>query len=176
LPISKEAKNRQVEKLSALLGESNAVVVLDYRGLSAAQMAQLRSQLRPVQGRLVVAKNSLIRRSLRELGMPIADNLLTGPSAFNFCLGDLAGPVSAIAGFARDNDALSIKGAIVDGSVLDAAAATDLKDIPTPEVLRSQVVGGLQAPFASLVDVVNRALQELAFVVNARVEQMETAG
>ena len=175
MAISKEKKQEIVAELKELLPESKAVVISDYRGLSAEQMAALRNKLRPVKGRFLVAKNSLVLRSLREVGLPEPTELLQGPSALGVCFEDISPPLKALMEFAKETELLTIKGGLMGDRVLSAEDVATLSDLPAPEVLQAQLLSGLQAPASGLVGVLDGVLRSLLYVLNARSEQLGEA-
>jgi large subunit ribosomal protein L10 len=173
LAVSKDKKSKQLQELRGLMESSQAVIVLDYRGLTAMNMVDLRGKLRPLNSKVMVAKNTLVLRSLGELGMPQPEELLQGPSLYAFCQGEIADAVRAFTSFAREHEPLKIKGAVVGHSVLDARAATALRDLPSTQALRGQVVGSLQAPAAGLVNLLDAALSGIVYALRAHAEQLE---
>ncbi len=175
MAITREKKEQQVSELKDLLTQSTAVVICDYRGLTAVQMANLRNKLRPFKARVMVAKNTLVLRTLAELGMPQPEEMLQGPSSFSILYGDLAAPIRALLEFRRDNEALVVKGGILGSQIMDPARVQLLVTLPGIEVLRAEALGGLQAPMAGLLGIFDGALQGLVGVLHARTEQMEKA-
>ena len=175
MAITKEKKQESVSELKDLLSRSQAVILTEYRGLTAGQMATVRNKLRPFNSRFMVAKNTLVARSLTELGNPAPEELLQGPTALGFCFGDFREPVRVLMDLARETDILTIKGGLVGHSVLNKDGAQALTTFPSTEALRAQVVGGLQSPASGLVGVLDGALRGLLYVLDARTEQMGEA-
>ncbi len=175
MPVTRERKEEQVQELRGLFESSEAVIVMEYRGLSAMKMADLRNRLRPLNTRVVVAKNTLALRTLTELGMPQPEEILTGTSLFGFCRGEIAQSVSTFTAFARENEFLKFKGAMVGHSVLGPQQAVALRELPPTSVVRAQLVGALQAPASGLVNLLDGALQSILHVLRARTEQLEEA-
>lgn len=172
MAISKEKKRETVAQLKETLSRSQAVILSDYRGLTAAQMATVRNKLRPFNSKFMVAKNTLLLRSLKELGLPTPEGLLQGPTAIGFCLGDFREPVRALLELAKETEILVIKGGLLGHSMLDAQGVAALPTLPSDQVLRGQALGALQSPASSFVGVLDGALRGLLYVLNARAEQM----
>lgn len=172
---SKVQKQQTVVELKELLGRSQAVIVSDYRGLTAGQMAELRGKLRRLDSKFLVAKNSLVLRSLAELGLPQPTSVLEGPTAIGFCFGDIQAPARVLLDFARETDVLRVKGGLLGQRIMEAADVQTLVDLPGTNVLRSQVVAGVQSPVTGLVGLMEGALRGLLYVLSARAEQLGSA-
>src|SRR3954469_16244742 len=142
------------EKLSA----AGAAVLTEYRGLNVAAISQLRRQLREAGGEYKIYKNTLVRFAARDLGLEI-DELLTGPTAIAFVDGDAAGVAKALRDYARTNPALVVKGGLLGTKALSAEDVRALADLPSRDVLLSQLAGALAAPmqqFAGLLQALPR--------------------
>lgn len=175
MAISKEKKQQVVAELKEMLTRSNAVVMSDYRGLTAGQMAELRNRLRPFDSRFLVAKNRLILRSLEEVGLPKPEKILQGPTAMGFCFGDLGQALQEMANFGKETGLLKIKGGLLGDRILDVHQIQVLTDLPPQRVLHAQIVAGVQSPVSSLVGLLDGALRGLLYALDARAEQMGEA-
>ncbi len=175
MAISKQKKQESVAQLKDMLTRSQAVILSDYRGLSAQQMATVRGKLRPFDSKFLVAKNTLLSRSLQEVGMPVPDEMLQGPTAIGFCFADFREPVRALRDIARDTDILTIKGGLLGNSVLGPEAVRSLPELPSTEMLRAQALAGVQAPVSGFVGLLDGVLRGLLYTFDARAEQMGNA-
>lgn len=175
MAISKEKKQEIVTQLKELLTSSKATVISDYRGLAAAEMGDLRSRLRPLSSRFLVAKNTLVLRSLEELGLPQPTELLEGPTALSFCFDDVSEPLKALVDFARLSDSLTIKGGLLGDRIIDAGQVGILSQLPGPEAVRAQTLAGLQAPLTGFVGLLDSALRGLLYALDARAQEMGEA-
>ncbi|RAU94541.1 50S ribosomal protein L10 [Paenibacillus sp. YN15] len=140
-----EQKQQMVNEVTAKLQESSCTVVADYRGLTVAQVTQLRKNLREAGVEFQVLKNTLVRRATAEANLTELDAVLTGPTAVAFGK-DVVAPAKVLADFAKKNDKLQIKGGVVEGRVVDAAQLKALADLPSREGLLSMLLSVLQAP------------------------------
>ncbi|RKP45086.1 50S ribosomal protein L10 [Cohnella endophytica] len=140
-----EGKQQEVEVIAAKLRESNCTVVADYRGLNVAQVTLLRKQLREAGVEFQVLKNSLVSRAAASAELNELDSVLTGPTAVAFGK-DVVAPAKILSDFAKKNDALKVKGGIVEGRFVDAAQVKALADLPSREGLLSMLLSVLQAP------------------------------
>jgi large subunit ribosomal protein L10 len=141
------------------LESSSAALLTEYRGLKVGEMADLRRQLRAVGGDYKVYKNSLVRFAVRDLGIDLSEELLTGPTAIAFVDGDAAAVAKALRDYGRTNPALVVKGGVLGLSPLTAEGARALADLPSRDVLLARLAGAFAAPmqqFAGLLAAVPR--------------------
>ncbi len=133
-----------VAEMSEAFTSSNAVVLTAYRGLSVAQLAELRRQLAG-HARYRVVKNTLTRLAVRDAGLPTLEPLLEGSSAVAFVTGDPVEAAKGIRGFARTNPALVVKGGIIEGEPMDPAQIDRVAQLEPREVLLGNLAGGMKA-------------------------------
>jgi large subunit ribosomal protein L10 len=141
-----QEKQLAVEEIAAKLRNSSSTVVADYRGLNVAQVTELRKQLREAGIEFQVLKNSLVRRATASAELSELDAVLTGPTAIAFGGDDIVAPAKILSGFAKKNDALKVKGGVVEGRVVDVDQIKALADLPSREGLLSMLLSVLQAP------------------------------
>ena len=141
------AKRETVAEIVNLAKASNAVIVAEYRGLTVAQIQELRRALRAENATMNVYKNSLVERACKELGYNELDELLSGPNAFFFSE-SLSGAAKVLAKYARRyGDNLQIKGGYFEGrQFADKAGVVALSKLPGREGLISMLLSCLQAP------------------------------
>ena len=161
------------EKFSA----SDAAVLTEYRGLDVPAMAELRRALREAGGEYKVYKNTLVRFAVEELGLEI-DDLLTGPTAIAFVgeqadgsAGDPVGVAKALKEFAEANEALIIKGGLLDEKRLTAEEISALAEIAPREVLLAQLAGAMAAPMQQFAALLKALPQNMAYALQALIEQ-----
>lgn len=175
MAISKDKKKELVTDYVASLARADAVIVADYQGMTVATATALRARLREVGGSLQIVKNTLFRKVLQQAGVPEPSALLKGPVAVCYCFGEVPPVVKALNDFARENESLRIRGGIIGRSLVDAAGAKSLADLPPRAVVLAQLLGAVQAPMSSLAGLVAAPLRELARVLQARSEQDQQA-
>ena len=175
MAISRAKKEKMVAGYVDKMSQSQALILTDYRGLSVADISDLRRRLREVDGTFQVVKNTLFLRALEQAGLPIPDEHMEGPLAVAYCLGDAPPTAKALMGFAKGNDFLEGRGAILGANLLDVEAVKDLADLPPREFLLAQLVGAVQGPMSSLVSTLQAPMRELAQVLHARSEQGQDA-
>lgn len=167
--MHRKDKEALVEEVAGLLADAEVMYVSDYRGLTVAQISELRGALRPSGARLRVLKNTLTRRAAAQAGREELLELLNGPTAVTFCGDDPVAPAKALIEFARKNDALEVRGGVLQGKPIDGADIKSLATLPPRDVLIGQVVGTMVAPISGFVTVLNatigglvRSLQQIA--------------
>ncbi|WP_090738080.1 50S ribosomal protein L10 [Paenibacillus sp. Mc5Re-14] len=141
-----QAKQEAVEVVAAKLRESVTTVVADYRGLNVAQVTELRKQLREAGIEFQVLKNTLLRRATAAAGLTELDAVLTGPTAIAFGKDDAVSAAKILNDFAKKNNALELKGAVVEGRVIGVEEIKALAELPSREGLLSMLLSVLQAP------------------------------
>src|SRR5699024_6264804 len=135
-----------VEDITKKFQDAAAVVVVDYRGLTVAQVTDLRKQLRDSNIEMHVLKNTMLRRAAVAAGLEGMDDIFKGPTAVAFSNEEVVAPAKIIADFAKTAEALEIKGGVVEGKVADADAINALAKLPSREGLLSMLLSVLQAP------------------------------
>ncbi|AJS60289.1 50S ribosomal protein L10 [Paenibacillus sp. IHBB 10380] len=141
-----QAKQEAVDVVTAKLQGSVTTVIADYRGLNVAQATELRKQLREAGIEFQVLKNSLLRRATAATGLTDLDAVLTGPTAVAFGGEDAVAPAKILNDFAKKNDALKLKGAVVEGKVIGVDEIKALAELPSRDGLLSMLLSVLQAP------------------------------
>ncbi|HGH0781127.1 TPA: 50S ribosomal protein L10, partial [Staphylococcus pseudintermedius] len=132
-----EAKKQQVDVITDQLKSSVSTVVVDYRGLTVAEVTELRKQLREAGVQYKVYKNTMLRRAAEQAGIEGLDEFLTGPTAVAFTTEDVVAPAKVIAGFAKEHEALEIKTGIMEGSIITADEVKTVGSLPSHEGLVS---------------------------------------
>jgi len=123
---------------------STATVVTEYRGLTVADLAELRRSL-GASTTYTVAKNTLVKRAASEAGVEGLDDLFAGPTAIAFITGEPVDAAKAIKKFAKDHKQLVIKGGYMDGAALSVAQVEKIADLESREVLLSKLAGAMKA-------------------------------
>lgn len=157
-----ESKKAVVAELNEKIKNSVSGVLVDYRGLTVEQDTKLRANMRQAGVEYKVIKNTLIRFALKDTGLEALDVHLENPTALAISLEDPVAPAKVITEFAKDNEALQIKGGYLEGQIMELAEVEALGKIPPKDVLIAQVLGGLNAPIQSLAIVLNQIAEQKA--------------
>lgn len=160
------AKSEVIEKLKDKLAKAKLAAVVDYRGLTVAQISDLRRKLKDLGGELLVAKNTLILLALgeKEAAKGLTE-ALNGPTAVVFSPDELSVP-KALVTFAKSTGLPAIKAAVMNDRVLSAEEVKALAAIPGREVLNGKLVNLLASQPQRLVQVLNGNLIKLAYVLD----------
>ncbi|APB31915.1 50S ribosomal protein L10 [Vagococcus teuberi] len=155
-------KAQEVEVISAKLKEAASVVVVDYRGLTVEEVTNLRKQLRDANVEMKVIKNGILRRAAEKAGLEGMEDVFFGPTAVAFSNEDVVAPAKIMNDFAKEAEALEIKGGIIEGNVSSKEEIIALAKLPSREGLLSMLLSVLQAP-----------VRNVAYAVNAVAEAKE---
>jgi len=175
LALTRERKEMLVRQFAEMAARSSALIFTENQGLTVAEMTQVRRRVREAEGAYHVVKNTLLRLALAQAGLPIPDELLRGPTAVSFCLGEVPPVAKALVEATKELERLQIKGGILEGRVMDPEGIRALADLPTREVLMAQVLGGIQGPARQVAGVVAGGIRQILNLLQARIEQLETA-
>jgi large subunit ribosomal protein L10 len=149
--MNREQKSAAIAEIASHIDEADAIFAVDYRGISVAEVAELRAKLRDADATFKVVKNSLTERAADQTGAEQLKEHLEGPTALTFVRGDAAVAAKAVADFARTTQLLPFKGGMMDGEPLDADQIRALSRLPAREVLYGQLVGIVASPVGGLV-------------------------
>ena len=139
-----------IDEVKTRMGAASASIVSEYRGLTVAEMAELRAALAAAGGDYKIFKNTLVRRAIDGGEYQPLSEYLSGPSALTFVEGDISAVAKALRDFSRANPLLVIKGGLADGSLLSPADLAALADLPPREVLLARLAGALAAPMQQM--------------------------
>lgn len=159
-------KEKQLANYEECLEKAKVAVVAEYRGLNVAQMTQLRSELFKQNARIVVGKNTLVKRAIKGKPYEALEDLLKGPNAILFGFGDEVAPVKTLKSFLKETKIGEIKGGMLGTDKLDASGVNQLADMPSLEVLRGKLLGAINTPNTRLVHAINSPLSGLVNVLD----------
>lgn len=164
----------RVEAVKTVIEEYQNFYFSDYRGLSVGEITELRNQLREKQACFVIVKNRFTKIALRELGHELVDDCLVGPTALALVRDDYTGVSKVLLDFGR-NTTVKIKGGYIDGKVVDVQEAVALSRLPDRSQLLTMLVTVMQSPTRNLAYVLNAAIEQVARVLQAIVDQKATS-
>ncbi len=172
--MNREQKSVAIAEIASSIDESEAIFAVDYRGITVAQVAELRTKLREADASFKVVKNSLTERAADQAGAEALKDFLAGPTALTFVRGDIAVAAKAVADYARATQMLPFKGGLMGGAPLDVEQIRSLSRLPSREVLYGQLVGVVAAPVGGLVRSLGGLLGGLAVALGQVREKKET--
>ena len=159
--MAKADKATAVADIAERFKESTATVVTEYRGLTVANLAELRRSLGG-SATYFVAKNTLVKRAASEAGIGGLDELFSGPTAIAFISGEPVDAAKAIKNFAKDNKALVIKGGYMDGRPLTVAEVERIADLESREVLLARLAGAMKGNLTKAAGLFNAPASQAA--------------
>ena len=174
--MNRDQKASAVAEIADQIKESQAVFAVDYRGITVAQVAELRGKLRDSDATFRVVKNTLTERAADAADAEALKSILEGPTALTFVRGDAAGAAKAIADFqkATGGELLPFKGGLMEGNAVDAAQITAISKLPSREVLYGQLVGLVASPLTGLARSLNQLVGGLAVALGGVLEKKES--
>ncbi len=172
--MATEKKREIVESLRDALSRCNLGVLTDYRGLTMAELTELRRELRKSGIEYQVVKNSLAQIAARGSGIDNLADSFVGPIAIAFDYSESHGAAKVLADYIRSTKSiLNIKGGWLEDRVLSSAEVETLAKLPSKEVLIAQVMAGMQSPIYNLVNVLAGPIRSIMGVLQARIKQLE---
>jgi large subunit ribosomal protein L10 len=165
-------KEQEVKEIAELLQSARLAVLTDYRGLTVVELQRLRAELRPHESQFRVVKNTLASIAAEEVGLNEVRPLLEGPTALVIATAEPVAPAKVVSDFARTSKILQVKGAILSGQIIPPTEIEQLATLPPREVLLGKVIAGMQSPLSGLVGVLSGTIRSLAYVLQARADQL----
>jgi large subunit ribosomal protein L10 len=172
-----DQKKKMVDELADKLERANIVIATNYRGLTVAQMTDLRRKLRQGNIEYRVVKNKLVHFAAERTGKEGLTNVVDGPTAIAFGYDDIAAPAKALLDYIRATKIeLKIIGGMLGQQVLSSSEVSSLASMPAKEVLISKLIGELQVPIYRLVNALNANITGLVGILAARQRQLVKGG
>jgi large subunit ribosomal protein L10 len=165
-----------IDEVRTRISDATASIVSEYRGLTVAELAELRTALAAVGGDYKIFKNTLVKRAIDGGEYQLLADYLSGPTALTFVDGDVSAVAKALRDFSRSNHHLVIKGGLADGSLLSSADLAALADLPPRDVLLARFAGALAAPLQQMAGLLQALPRNLAYGISALIEQREAGG
>lgn len=147
MSLNRSEKEAVISEVTSLAAKAQTLVMAEYRGITVADMTNLRVKARSNGVTLSVLKNTLARRAVAGSSFEVAGDQMTGPLIYGFSEDPVAA-ARVVADFAKTNDKLVIRGGVYSGKSLDASGVKQLASIPSKEVLLAQLCGLLMSPIS----------------------------
>ena len=168
--MARADKATAVADIAEQFKDSTATLITEYRGLTVANLAELRRSLAG-SATYTVAKNTLIKRAASEAGIEGLDELFAGPTAIAFVSGEPVDAAKAIKTFAKDNKALVIKGGYMDGHPLTVSEVERIADLESREVLLAKLAGAMKGNLAKAAGLFSAPASQMARLAAALQEK-----
>ncbi|MBC62618.1 MAG: 50S ribosomal protein L10 [Zetaproteobacteria bacterium] len=172
---TKEQKVAFKDSIGDSFKNASAVVFAEYQGVSANDLAQLRKELRKVDCSFTVVKNTLAKLASEENEdyKVLAGESLKGPLGLAYMNSDIAAAAKAMLEFAKKNDKLKIKGGVLEGKLVNLSSIKAIADLPSKEVLLSNILSSMVSPHRGLMTVINGVGTNIVRVINAIKEKKQ---
>ena len=169
--MNRDQKSAVVDEIAGQLQSAEAIFAVDYRGISVAQVAELRTKLRDADAKFRIVKNSLTERAAEKAGADALKPMLEGPTALALIHGDAALAAKALNDTARALNILEFKGGLMNGAALSADDVRSIARLPSRDVLDAQLVGAIASPLTGLVRTLNALIAGLAIQLKSIADQ-----
>ncbi|MCX7895959.1 MAG: 50S ribosomal protein L10 [Thermoanaerobaculum sp.] len=169
--LTREQKEQQLQGLKAALVPASGLFVMDFSGLTVAEVTELRRKVKEVEGSYVVVKNTLARIALAGSAKEPVTRLFVGPTAVAYTSKDVVALAKVLAEFAKGHEKLKFRGALVEGQLLDAAGAQQVANLPSKQELVARLLYLLQSPMRRLVVALNWPVKSLAVTLKQIAEK-----
>jgi large subunit ribosomal protein L10 len=167
LAKSKAQKEAMLAEYLEWIKKSQAVVLVEYTGLKMKDLDVIRARARENGGEFHIVKNTLAKLALEKAGYSVPADYADKSTAIGFAYHDVAAFTKALTDATKGMEAVKVKGGFLDAKVLSAAQVKSLASLPPLPVVRSQLLGVLQAPASKLVRTLAEPGRSLAYVIKA---------
>ncbi len=175
MALSKQRKEEVLAQYKEWMSQSEALILMKYKGASVNDMEEARAKVRETGGEFHVVKNRLAKLALKANDLDIPEGYLDNSTAIGFAFEDVASTAKALFDTAKEVEAFEFKGGYMGTEVLSPAQVNTLAKLPPLPVLRAQLLGVLQAPAGKLVRTLAEPARGLAAVIKARSEETAAA-
>jgi large subunit ribosomal protein L10 len=171
----KPKKVETIQELTEKVARARGIYFTEYKGLTVAQISDLRRQCHNSKVDYLVCKNTFARRVMTEHGYGDVLKHLTGPTGMAISYTDPAVPAKILYDFAAKNEKLVLKGGVFEGKAITAKEIESIKDLPSREVALSMLVAAIYGPVQGFYNVVSALLRDTVSVIDQIAEQKKTA-
>jgi len=173
--MARPEKVAEVQAITERIEAAQSMVLANYSGLTVEQMTKFRVLCRENNIECRVVKNRLAKIACDNANMEVMKDALKGPTAIMFGPESQIDPAKISVNFAKENEAMEIKGGVVDGQFLDASQIVTLSKIPSRDELYAKMMGSMNSPLTGIAGVMNSVISGLARTINAVAEQQAEA-
>ncbi len=165
--MKKEEKGQAIEELKKRFSEAKAVIFTDYKGMTVAELSDLRRLLRAGGVEYSVVKNTLARIASQDTPMSVAKTAFKGPVAVAIGYKDPVMTAKKVIEFSKKNEKLKLSGGVIEGKLYSVAEVKAIADLPPREVLLSMLAGAFQAPLSKMAAALSATVSSFAYAMGA---------
>ncbi len=171
MPLTRQNKSAQVEWISNVLNDNEVLVVMENKGLTVAEVSDLRVKMREAGGGVKVVKNRLAKIALKDVdGGDQTAELFKGPTFIAYSEDPVTAP-KVVVEYAKTNDKVEILGGLMAGTAMNAAGVTSLSKMPSREEVIAQIVGSLTAPAQNVAGAIGAPAANIAGCLKSMAEK-----
>lgn len=152
-------------QLKKNLDKKNNIFVLNYSGVASPVMSDLRKELKRQGACMVVVRNAIVKRALKEIKLDKLDAAVSGPMAFVYSDSDATGVSKTLVKFVKDHESSQLSGGVLQQNILSVDEIKRLAALPSREILLSMLLSAIQSPLSSLAYVLSAKTRELLYVL-----------
>lgn len=171
---TKAFKKEKIQEMSEIIAKSKVAIVTDYRGLTVAEITDLRRQLQKEGADYAVVKNTLAKIAVKDTPYDGLTEFLQGPSAVVFGFEDQVAPAKVLTQYIKKAKKVELKGGVIDGKVLSLEEVKKLAELPSKEELYAKMLGSINSPASGIVNVVNGVARALVIAMEEVRKQKES--
>ena len=171
---TKAFKNEKIEAIKEHVAKAKVMIVTEYKGLSVAEITDVRRRLQKEDGDYTVVKNTLAKIAIKGTPFECMSDLLEGPLAIAMGFGDEVSPAKVFTKFMKDSKKGEIKGGAVDGVLLSPKEVEALAKLPSKEELYAKILGSINSPASGIANSVNAVMRSLVYAMD-QVRQKKSA-
>lgn len=172
---TKAFKQEKVDLIKSQIEKAKVAIVTDYTGLSVSEITDLRRRLQKENGDYTVAKNTLTKLAIKDTEFEALSEFMVGSSAIAFGFEDQVSPAKILAKFAKETKKTEIKGAVLDGKVLNIEEVKELAKLPSKEELYAKILGSINSPASGITNCVAGVMRSLTIAMDGVRKQKESA-
>jgi len=165
--LNKDEKGQLIAELKDKFSRAKAMVFTDYKGMTVAELTELRGLLRKSSLDYSVVKNTLAKIAAGNTDFSVATDVFKGPVGIAIGYDDPVLVVRKVVEFAKKNEKLQIKGAVVEGKLCEQKEVKEIAELPSREVLLSMLAGAFQAPASKMAGALQATVASLAYALEA---------
>lgn len=165
--ITKEKKSQQLSEITEKFSRSKAVVFTEYKGLTVAEISELRKVLREAGTEYKVVKNTLIEIAAKGTSIESAKDSFSGPTGIAFGFEDPIAATKKVLEFSQKNEKFKIKSGVIEGRLCSVDEIKTIAKLPPRNVLLSMMAGAFQAPASKLAGALNATLSQFVYALKA---------